>query len=162
MKFLSLIALIIVVSSCSSQKITNTIGPFEGSYQPYAQSWTGGIPGSGSGVNLFLTLFELDASKVQEVYYKGMVTSTVENITDPQPFIVARFQTEFNQQQDINMNLDPSKEYGNKATLKKDDFPFDLEDDEAVVKIASQGKIEYTKIKGIKLTSAMDLPSRPQ
>jgi hypothetical protein len=161
MKILSLFAFVIITSSCSSQKIDNTIGPFTGNYQPYAQSWTGGIPGSGSGVNLFLTLFDMDPASVQEVYYNGMVTTQIEQVEKPAKYIVARFKTNFNNKPDIDMNVDPKKEYGNKPP-KKEDFPFDLEKDEAVVKIASNGKYIYTKIKGIQMRSPQDLPSRPQ
>jgi hypothetical protein len=162
MKFLSLFAFVILTSSCSSQKITNTIGPFEGDYQPYAQSWTGGIPGSGSGVNLFLTLFDADPASIEAVYYKGMSTTVIDTVSTPQKFVIARFQTDFNKNPDRIMNLDSQKEYGNEPPKKKEKFPFELEDNEAVVKFARNGKYIYTKIKGIKMKSSMDLPSRPQ
>lgn len=61
----------------------------------------------------------------------------------------------------MNMSKDPNDEYGNKPP-KKEKFPFELEEDEAVVKFARDGKYTYTKIKGIEMRSAQDLPSRPQ
>jgi hypothetical protein len=162
MKLLSSFVFVVFAMGCSSQKIDSTIGPFKGDYQPYAQSWTGGIPGSGSGINLFLTLFDMDPEYIDAVYYKGMVTTTVDTVSDPKRYLVARFKTDFNQQPDINMTLDSKNEYGNKKPKNKERFPFDLEDDEAVLKIARNGKFTYVKIKGIQKKSAQDLPSRPQ
>ncbi|WP_194851517.1 hypothetical protein [Nonlabens antarcticus] len=162
MKFLCLFAFTVIISSCSSQKITNTIGPFTGDYQPFAQSWTGGIPGSGSGINLFLPLFDADKESVEIVYYKGMTTTVVEISTGTPRYTIARFSTNFNTKPDMNMNLDPKKEYGNASTKNEEKFPFDLEDDEAIVKFVKDGKFTFTKIKGVQKKSAMDLPSKPQ
>jgi len=161
MKFLSLFAFAIIASSCSSQKIDATLSNFEDDRQPYAQSWTGGIPGSGSGVNLFLPFSVQSVESIEMVYYKGMTTSVIDPEKGADKYIIARFQTDFNRKPDMNMNLDAQKEYGNKPP-KTDKFPFELEDDEAVVKFARNGKYTYTKIKGIEMKSSMDLPSRPQ
>jgi hypothetical protein len=162
MKSICLFIISTVFLSCSSQKIDTTIGPFTGDYQPYGQSWTGGVPGSGSGVNLFLTLFDMDPEYIDAVYYKGMVTTTVDTVFDPKRYLVARFKTDFNQQPDRNMTLDSNKEYGNKPPEKAKKFPFELEEDEAVIKIARNGTITFMKIKGIQKKHAQDLLSRPQ
>jgi hypothetical protein len=162
MKLLSFFVFIVFAMGCSSQKIDRTMEQFTSNYQPYAQSWVGGIPGSGSGVDLFLTLFYMDPEYIDAVYYKGMVTNMVDTVSNPKRYLVARFKTDFNQQPDINMTLDSKKEYGNEKPKKKERFPFDLEDDEAVIKIARNGKFTYMKIKGIQKRSAQDLPSKPQ
>lgn len=162
MKFLSLFAIVIITSSCSSQKIDVTLDKFAGDRQPYAQSWTGGIPGSGSGVNVFLPLSKNAIENIETVYFKGMTTSVIDSKEGLENYVIARFKTSFNQKPDINMSLDSKEEYGNKPPKKKEKFPFELKDDEAVVKFASNGKYTYTKIKGIKTKSEQDLPSRPQ
>ncbi|WP_156339979.1 hypothetical protein [Nonlabens sp. YIK11] len=160
MKIVSLFALVIMASSCSSQKIDNTLSSFEEGYQPYAQSWTGGIPGSGSGINLFLPLDPTEMQQMEAIYFKGMITQSFD-IKDPNGYIIARFKTDFNNKPDMNMNLDSKAEYGNKPP-KNQKFPFELEDSEAVVKFSRDSKTTYTLITGIQMRPSMDLPSRPQ
>lgn len=161
MKFLSLFAIVIITSSCSSHKIDVTLDKFAGDRQPYAQSWTGGIPGSGSGVNVFLPLSKNSIENIETVYFKGMTTSVIDSKDGLENYVIARFKTSFNQRPDINVSLDSKEEYGNKPP-KIEKFPFELEDDEAVIKFDRDGKYTYTKIKGIKTKSEQYLPSQPQ
>ncbi|PRP67678.1 hypothetical protein [Nonlabens agnitus] len=160
MKYISLLLVIVIMGSCNSQKIDNTLSSFEEGYQPYAQSWTGGIPGSGSGINLFLPLDTTVMQQMEAVYFKGMITQTFD-IKDPNGYIIARFKTDFNNKPDMNMNLEYEEEYGNKPPANQK-FPFELEDSEAVVKFSRDGKTTYTLITGIQTRPSMDLPSRPQ
>ncbi|BAO54755.1 hypothetical protein [Nonlabens marinus] len=162
MKFLSLFAFVVLTSSCCSQKIDSTVGPFENGRQPYAQSWTGGIPGSGSGVNLFMPGLDIKADNIDRIYFQGMITDDIEVIDSTTNDLVARFKTDFNSTPDANMNLDPKKEYGNQAPTVRKDFPFKLKDDEMVVKFIRNGKTYHTKFIGVARKSAMDLPSKPQ
>ncbi len=162
MKFLTLFAFAMITSSCCSQKIETTLGPFTGEQQPYAQSWTGGIPGSGSGINLFFPLDRSDNEYIEAVYYQGQIATDIEIFQEPESGIVARIGSDFNSNPDILMNLDPSKEYGNQVPEKKEAFPFDLADDEAVLKYVVEGKVTYIKVVGIAKRSQMELPSRPQ
>lgn len=162
MKLTSLLVLVIMTGSCAQPKISGTIKNFRGDDQPYAQSWTGGIPGSGSGINLFLPLFDTESKNIDAVYYKGTITTVVDTTSGNPQYIVARFSTDFNQDPDRNMSLDPKKEYGNEVPKKKKKFPFKLADDEAVIKIGSNGKFTYMKIADIKTKEPKDLPSRPQ
>lgn len=136
MKFLSLLTLVIITSSCSSQKITNTLSNFTGDRQPYAQAWTGGIPGSGSGINLFLPLDSSALGNIEAVYFKGMMTETIDSKEGLNRYVIARFKTDFNNNPDMNMSNDSKEEYGNKPP-KMEKFPFELNDNEAVVKICS-------------------------
>ena len=160
MKTFQLLLLLAIATSCGSNKIDNTLNSFEDGYHPYAQSWTGGIPGSGSGINLFLPLDSSEMEYMDAVYYKGMVTHSYDS-KDLNGYIIARFKTDFNNKPDSNMNMDPKDEYGNQPPLEK--IPsFKLQEDEAVVKFIRMGKTSYTKITGIKTTQPDRLPARPQ
>ena len=160
MKTFQLLALIAITASCGSQKIDNTLSDFEVGNEPYAQSWTGGIPGSGSGVNLFLPLDSSEMQHMDAVYYNGMMTSSFDTKAGT-AYVIARFSTAFNNKPDMSMNKNPEKEYGNEVP-KMEKMPFDLKDNEAVVKFTRDGVTTYTMIKGIEKRSSMDLPSRPQ
>ena len=159
---LILLAIIMLTTACCSQKIDSTVGPLKADRQPYVQPWTGGIPGSGSGVNVFLPKLDIQVSNIDMVYYQGMSTTVVEVTDEKNNDAVARFSTDFNQQPDMDMDLDPKKEYGNKPPKDQEKIPFDLKEDELVIQFTRNGKTYNTKFLGVEKKSSMDLPSKPQ
>ena len=109
------------------------------------KEWVAGVAGGGSGVNVIIYFTDLDTDKIiiDSVYFRGQV-SKVE--IKPTAY-VARFKTSVNQKQDIIMHGDTGQEYGNKALTKKPNFPFIIEDDEAVISYKEIQKTKYIKIK---------------
>ncbi len=163
MKWLSYLLLFCLTTSCAQPKIATTLKNWEGRRAPYMQPWTGGIPGSGSGWNLFLPFGATAVSGIEKVYYREKITSIIDSIAGSNAYVIARFATDFNQRPDYNMNKDFKKEYGNPAPdVNKEKFPFDLKEDEAVVKMIVDNAPVYIKIAGIEQRSAQDLPARPQ
>jgi len=163
MKFISYLLFISMVTSCAQPKIAMTLENRDGRPVSYMQPWTGGIPGSGSGIDVYFPFAERSVENIEAVYFRDKITYTIEPLTGDEQYVIARFKTDFNKMPDPNMNLDPKKEYGNQSpNINKEKFPFKLKDDEAVVKMTVNGETIYIKIAGIENRSAQDLPSRPQ
>ncbi len=162
MKRLSYLLLFSLMTSCAQPKIATTLKNWEGRSTPYMQPWTGGIPGSGSGWNLFLPFGATAVSGIEQVYYREKMTTTIDSIAGSNEYVIARFTTNFNQRPDYSMNKDSKKEYGKKTNNKQEKYPFKLEKDEAVIKMIVDDKSVYIKIAGIEERSAQDLPARPQ
>jgi hypothetical protein len=157
------ILILFTTAGCCSQKIDKTFksADFNAQNTPYAQSWTGGIPGSGSGINLFFPASMVDGMDVPAVYYNGQMTEEIEWIGADRKMMVARFKTDFNQQPDLVMDSDPKKEYGNTPPdLEK--LPFELAEGEAVIVGMRNDKKQYFKVTGIEKRDSKDLPSRAQ
>ncbi|AZQ43226.1 hypothetical protein [Nonlabens ponticola] len=162
MKLASFLFISIIMMSCSSQKIDYVVEPAKSNRVPYAQAWTGGIPGSGSGVNVYLPNFDIAIDHIEEVYFRGMASTMVEKVEGTNDVMV-RFATDFNRKPDINMSLDPEQEYGNMTEEEEDDkIPFELKNDEIIVKFNRNGRTYHTKFIGVKDKMSQDMPSRPQ
>jgi hypothetical protein len=110
--------------------------------------WVGGKEGSSgtflrikgdlkpSGVHFMSVFFHNREQKVNATFQDGTFT------------IESNF---FNKKDDRNMTGDPVGEYGNKVPSdKENDFPFELNDDEAVLYYHVNGKEYYFKVTGIK------------
>ena len=151
MKKISLLIFMIsafALSSCSQQKgVVQKNVPFTITEKTY-QMWVGGKEGSSgtflrikgdlkpSGVHFMSVFFHNREQKVNATFQDGAFT------------IESNF---FNKKDDRNMTGDPVGEYGNKVPSdKENDFPFELNDDEAVLYYHVNGKEYYFKVTGIK------------
>ena len=74
---------------------------------------------------------------------------------------IASFKTKSNQKEDIVMSNNKNAEYGNQIPTKQD-FPFDLKDNEAVISYTENATLKYLLIKNIKEKSRIEYPSAPQ
>lgn len=159
------IILAMALTSCGAQnmkEISKTIDVSQSS-QAYAQAWTGGAPGSGSGVTLYFPTSVTTGYEVAAVYFREHISKSVNYTADDRMTMVTRFRTDFNGKKDIVMDLDSKKEAPNEApNLEK--FPFELNKDEAVIalKKTHSDKITYVKLTNIEERSQLMLPSMPQ
>ncbi len=159
------IILALAISSCGAQKMEQTYKntDFSKSQQAYAQQWTGGAPGSGSGVTLYFPTAITTGYEVEAIYFRNSINKTISYTADDRMTMVSRFRTDFNNRKDMNMHVDPKKEMQNEApSLEK--FPFELKDDEAVIalKKTNSDKITYVKLTNIEERSQLAMPSVPQ
>lgn len=109
------------------------------------QGWVAGVAGGGSGVNVFFSLYNLDTDKivVDSIFFRGQKTKVEIKNT----LFIGRFKTQTNQRPDIIMSSQMDDEYGNKVPVKLPKFPFELENNEAVVGYKEKGKQKYLKLK---------------
>lgn len=157
-----LILTVFSLYGCSSQKKLTTAPPFSinnPSYQQYA----GGREESGTG---FILQFAVDVEagneiKFLEVFFRGRVLEAELKEEEENLQIICNYKyTSEDKKPDIIMHSDPKEEVGNQPpgsiNRKNADFPFDLNNDEAVVSYKvitgdpQNNKVTYFKITGIK------------
>ena len=150
MKILVLLSLFGFFSCSSSKEIPEEIS--ENIENIYFQRWVAGIQGGGSGINFHIVFkkplddnFELE--KVSFQTYEGVF----EKISETE--YVAKFNT---QQNDLTLDVNPEKEYGNKAPVENI-----LEPNEALLYflIKSRGKYLVRSAKNVKEKSMIAYPS---
>lgn len=155
--FILLIA--IIFSSCSSQKISKTFSSadFKIDEQPYYEEWTGGAPGSGSGVTLYFPTSIIEGHQLESVYFHGMENHIANFTSNDKQMLVTRFKFP---NTDIEMNLDPKEEYGNEAP-KIEGLPIKLLKNEAVIAFEVDGKTKLVKLENIPQKESIAYPSAP-
>ncbi len=152
------------MASCSSQKKIETTVPFSiGSAS--SQDWVGGVAPAGSGtlVSIEVTQMNQEEITLEQLYFRGKITPLSTEIEEGVMYAKADMKKKTRKPQDINMDADPAKEFGNKPTKahKKDKeaFPFELQPDEAVISYKEGDKIKYFKVSGIKKKKQLIYPS---
>lgn len=147
----SALALIFSLSACSSQKKLVDNPPFDLG-QATCQSWTGGRPESGSGILLEIPLMgeNIDGMKMQQAFFRGMMTDVSIATKDGKQMAKANFRKPSPEDMDLTMHADPKEEVGNKPPKKKGKFPFELTQDECVLSYMDGETIKYFKIENVK------------
>lgn len=159
------IILAIALTSCGAHKMEQTYSStdFEETLKPYAQLWTGGAPGSGSGVNLFFPAQVTDGNQVVAVYFRNRMNRMVSYTANDGLMMVSRFSKDFNNRNDIVMDIDATQEMQNEAPILEE-FPFELNANEAVIALRETDgtKITYVKLTNIEERTQLAMPSMPQ
>lgn len=149
--FLFGIFIIMSFSNCANgRKITEK--PPVAMQQVYYTPWAGGVKETESGYNLFIPVeARNEGVALDSVYFRGKGAELFTNPQHPDLYI-AHFVTSSSSEEepDFVMSSDPREEYGNRPPKISRHFPFELEDDEAVVSFQKNGKKSYYKITGIK------------
>ncbi len=117
--------------------------------QSFHQQWVGGLPGS----NGILITIKLDIPKKKitfdSIYFNGKTVKLSSNIHENGITLTGNF-VYTTKQNDIIMNADPKKEFGNTPTKARADVPFELQHGEAVISYIIKKKTRYYKLSGIK------------
>jgi hypothetical protein len=122
------------------------------------QKWVAGMQGGGSGMHLYMTL-ETNRNHVvfDSVYFRGLVAKMEVGKIG----YIASFKTALNQKEDLVMDGDSNKEYGNKPPKTDNTFPFKLEDHECVLQYTEYGKTMYYKVTSVVEKQTEYYPSAP-
>lgn len=170
MKKLPVFTFILVLGlfGCSSQKKLGKTAPFNVT-GPTFQEFAAGKAEGGSGFTLKIPLEGTLSTLVFEgVYFRGHLMKPSVEEENGKSSLVCEFWYEIPaEEKRFVMHADPMEEVGNQppALLKeKDEFPFELQPDEAVIAYKEQGKrkVSFFKIGGIKEKAPLMYPSRPQ
>lgn len=146
---------------CSTQNLQKQV-PFN-IERVYYQKRVAGIKGGGSVINLFVVLKD-DLPKsiqVDRVYFNGDVANLEAKGNTPKIF-VGQFKSKDNQEKDVEMNRNPSAEYGNQIPKNLQAMLFELHDNECVIRYKDNGQIKYFKVQNVVEKQAVYLPSAPQ
>ncbi|MBX2828977.1 MAG: hypothetical protein KTR22_12500 [Flavobacteriaceae bacterium] len=154
---LGLVACLMAFSNCAGGKDTMYSLEQEPPFKiagSYFQKWVAGVEQGGSGVNVYITIKDISEDiEIRNVYFRNKVGKAKVNPSNPDKF-VAYFKKEMNR--DIIMDSDPAKEAKNTPS---DEFPFDLDDDEAVISYFQNDTEKYFKISEIEEKPMIAYPS---
>jgi hypothetical protein len=117
------------------------------------QSWVAGFSGGGGGINVIFVVSNLNSKNIEmdSLFFRGQIAK----IEIKPTAYVARFNTNVNQRPDLIIHGETGAEYGNKPPTKELVFPFEIEDDEAIISYKEKGIQKYFKIKLNKKAQAL-------
>ncbi|MEM6684908.1 MAG: hypothetical protein AAF617_03845 [Bacteroidota bacterium] len=126
----------------------------------FSQAWTGGQPDSGSGINVHITIQELNKAKIElkYFYFRAQKTILEENTHNNDGLYIARFIKLATK--DVILHKDSQKEAANEPPQLN--FPFDLQKNEGVISYLEEGKLTYYKLENIVEKFPNHYPNMPQ
>jgi hypothetical protein len=136
MKILSILIIILGFSQCASLKLEEN-PPFKITAATYTK-WVGGQPGV-KGMNVEITYTSNQNMEFDSLYFRKRITSLEDRNSGNKKMSIAYFKT---------------------SDVKN--FPFELNDDEAIISYKINDKIKYFKIKSVKKGKPMFFPSAPK
>jgi len=117
--------------------------------ESFHQQWVGGVPGSkGTLVTIKLKTPEKEIV-FDSIYFNGKTVKLSSNIHEGGITLIGNFisSTKGN---NLIMNVDPKKEFGNAPTKASAEIPYKLQQGEAVISYIIKKKTRYFKLTGIK------------
>lgn len=141
--------LLLSFSNCGGAKADGSKMSFEKNppfkiSEAYYQNWVAGIKEGGSGTNIHIHFSEIDPNAVlQNIYFRNRILEAKGNINEPKQF-VGYLKNEA--QRDVIMDADPLEEAQNTPPKT---FPFQLENNQAVLEYWFEGKKRYFKISNL-------------
>jgi hypothetical protein len=155
-KIVSIVALILSLSSCSSQKQITTKPP-QKIESVYYQGWIAGQEMGGRGINVFLKFETPIATKyvLKKIYFQDRATNLE---TSDSILFVARF---FEKPQNPNLITDGNSETTIKKTIPE--LCIGLKPNQAIVEYTQDNQIKYFKLDNIEEKELLAYPStRPR
>lgn len=155
---LTLPILILSFSNCGGAKTDDSKLSFEQNppfkiSEAYYQNWIAGTKEGGSGTNVHTVFSEMDADVViQNIYFRNHILEAKSNLNEPKKY-VGYLTNET--QRDIVMDADPMKEAQNSPSTI---FPFQLEENQAVIEYWFGGKKNYYKIENLSQKEMIPYP----
>ena len=154
-KILFILTLLFGFSQCGSNTFVKN--PSFKVEKAFYNHWVGGQPGvRGTKVEMHLK----DASEINfdALYFQGKVTKVEVSMKDGFVQVIGHFSTSKTQKRDVILDLDATKELENKVpNLEK--FPFEIKENEAVLRCKKGVKTLYFKIENISKVALMPFPS---
>lgn len=162
-KYILPILVLICFTSCSSQQTTVKLQektPFTIT-SAFSQGWTGGHEGSGSGLNVHMTIKNLNKKQItlKDFYFRGKKTAIEDNSNNNNDLYIARFLTLA--KKEVILHNDHKKEAGNEPPELQPKFPGELLNNEGIISYEEEGKLKYYKLKNILYRFPISYPSAP-
>ncbi len=152
---LGVLSIIIGCTQCASSQKLDDKAPviFK---DAYFQKWVGGIESAGWGYTFYLPYENNTNIKLDTIYFRDK-SAKLEKKTD-EPVYSANIKYPGNKVELI-MDSDPKKEAKNEVPkLEKEKIPFELKENECVIRYTKNGKVGYFKIKDLKEKKLLAYP----
>jgi hypothetical protein len=155
LKNFAILITILLLSRCASAKFEEN-PPFTITSAIY-NNWSRGQPGN-SGINVTITYTSIYPVKFDSIYFSKKIVKLESTKTKETKMIIANFVSAV--KPDIILDENSSKEINNTVPeIKK--FPFELNQNEAIISYILKGKTNYFKIKTIKKEKSVFYPTAP-
>lgn len=128
----------------------------DGLTEVYYQEWSSGVRGGTSGLNLIIGTSDANL-QLDSVYFRGKQAKLVLSSNETRTYI-ARFTNAPNYKDDIVLDKDPKKEYGNTPPVLKKSISFELKNDECVISYKQGNNTNYFKIVKLEKKTSLDQP----
>ncbi len=152
--YLFSILISVIFIGCKSQSL-DTSAPFQIVEKNYFY-WTGGKQGTeGTTITLKGRTQSMNIS-FSKVFFQNHEYNIVPEFNS-HGFVISGNFSKFRKGNMI-LDKDPAAEYGNKPPVQEKKFPFDLQDDEAILQYAVNGLEGYHKISDIKQLDKVYMP----
>ena len=158
-KSLALLILFSIFTNCKAfDPLTlQKTSPFILSQTPYYQTWISGMPGGGSGINVFIPTEEPKNFSLDSLHFRGQrVKAVYQN-----KMIFACYQTIPNQKRDIILNKDVLEEMDNSLLSTVERSPFALKHNACILSYQVNNKRYYYKIEDLQQKPSIGYPSAP-
>ena len=152
MKIILTIFALLIAENCNQKEIqTNLLQEIE---SVYIQNWVGGREETGGGTNLFIQFKKSLPKEIvfKKAYFKNQTANLVNRSNN---LYVAYFTQK---KQNINLNSQPEKEYGN-LPPETSKYSSKLKENQAIIEYEISGKTNILTIKNIKEKEAIAYPS---
>jgi hypothetical protein len=150
---------ILIFCQCKSSKVTFQKNPDFEISEAYAQGFVGGMPGN-SGTNVVIQVLPIENIIPDSLYYQNRVSNIDVKPGDNGVLWVARFQKIT--RKEINIANETTEDVSIDVP-EMENFPFELEKNEAVLLYYQNNTAYYYKIEGIKIKDTIYYPSaRPK
>lgn len=141
-----------------SQPVTfQSMPPFVLTQAPYYQAWIAGIPGGGSGINVFIPVEGANGFDPDSLHFRGQRVKVVYQ----NKRIVGRFDTPHNQKKDLVLSQNVLKEIHNSLLDDGDRSPFTLRNNACILSYQVHNKRYYYKIEALEQQPSIAHPSAP-
>ena len=148
LKTLLILSITLCLSGCSTVKLTET-APFKVTGATY-HSWAGGQPGV-KGINVIVGVEYNSDILFKNIYFQNRKVQITTETKNNKKYIVGNINTSTRSEETII-----KKE--TKEKVSKNDFPFELENDQAVLAYEIKGKMYYYKVANIQKTKTVFYP----
>lgn len=146
MKLVGIIIVFLLLTQCASTKFDKE-PPFKVHSAVY-NNVVGGLPNSGF-LKLSINFSSEKKVDFQEVYFNNQKAKSFVEKGKKGDLLVAQFPTNNIGESNLELHKNPKEEFGNKPPVQKEEIPFQLKENEAVIAYKIEGKINYFKIKNI-------------
>jgi len=149
-KFTVIFSSVIILLACSFCSATKDIStenhPFKVTKATY-NTWVGGQPGV-RGINISI-IIDNPEIKLDSVFFRNMKTK-LKSDRNSKPVVFLGTFIHPNTKKDYILHKNEEKEYGNKPQNMLTNFPFQLQEDEAIISYIFKEKTRYYKIEKLK------------
>ena len=162
MKFIKTQPLILLIlfslfTQCKGSQLPTlqSTPPFVLTQAPYYQAWIAGIPGGGSGINVFISVEGTKGFDPDSLHFRGQrVKAIYQNKR-----IVGRFDTPHNQKKNLDLSQNVLKEMHTSLLVAVDRSPFPLKNNACILSYQVQNKRYYYKIEALQQQTSITRPS---